>query len=263
LRCEPLEDRQLLSVNPNVLWADYLGGSSVDYGFSVAIDPAGNALVTGQTSAGFTGVSGNHGGVSDAFVAKFDGNGSLVWVTYLGGSGGDSGRGIAVDGAGNALVTGQTSSTDFAGPNGSLANGSLQGTNDAFVAKVNSDGTLAWATYLGGSSGDSGTGIAFDPNGNAMVTGSTTSADFAGATGNHGGNDAFVAKVWSDGTQPDGTVAWATYLGGSGSDVANGIAVDTNGNALVAGQTMSTDFAGPNGPLANGSLQGTSDAFVA
>ena len=199
-------------------WATYLGGSGSDSGSAIAVDGAGNALVTGYTSSSdFAGANNSyHGGSYDAFVAKVTSGGSLAWATYLGGSGDDYGYGIAVDGAGNALVTGHTYSSDFAGANNSFHGGTY---DDAFVAKVTSGGSLAWATYLGGSNYDDGYGIAVDGAGNALVTGDTYSSDFAGANNSfHGGyDDAFVAKVTSG-----GVLAWATYLGGSGRLLAAG-----------------------------------------
>jgi len=238
-----------LDVSPT-LWATYLGGSSTDQGRSVAIDTAGNTLVTGYTSSSdFEGVSGYNGGTYDAFVAKVTSTGTVAWVTYLGGTDADYGRCIAVDHEGNALVTGYTTSTDFAGVTRNHSD------NDAFVAKVNgNDGSLTWATYLGGSSSDYGYGIAVDADGNALVTGTTTSQDFPNAGVFHGGaNDAFVAKVNGNG----GSLTWATYLGGSGDDQGQGIALDPDGNALVTGYTASTNFAGV---IRN---RNDSDAFVA
>ena len=240
-----------LVIDPNLAWATYLGGSGLDTGFGIAVDGAGNALVTGSTqSTDFAGANNSHHvGVTDAFVAKVTSGGVLAWATYLGGSSLDIGQGIAVDGAGNALVTGYTASTDFAG-----ANNSFHGVNDAFVAKVTGAGSLTWATYLGGSDLDRGFGIAVDGAGNALVTGWTYSLDFAGANNSyHGGQDAFVAEVTTG-----GSLAWATYLGGSSSDGGQGIAVDGAGNALVTGYTLSLDFAG-----ANNSYHGGEDAFVA
>jgi hypothetical protein len=259
LRCEPLEERQLLSFDPGVSWATYLGGSALDLPFGMAVDGAGNTLVAGCTrSSDFEGAIPNsfHGGTWDAFVAKVKPDGSVAWVTYLGGSGDESCGlaygGIALDGAGNVLVTGETSSSDFEGADANSFHG---GTWDAFVAKVTSDGSLAWATYLGGSGDERGRGIAVDSAGNALVTGSTQSADFEGPNNPFGGNeDAFVAKL-----TPDGSLAWATYLGGSGSDAGGGIALDGAGNALVTGGTQSSDFAGANNPYHGGN----NDAFVA
>jgi hypothetical protein len=171
----------------------------------------------------------------------------LAWATYLGGSGHDMGSGIAVDAAGNALVTGWAYSTDFSG-----ANNASNGGYDAFVAKVSSSGSLQWATYLGGSGHDMGSGIAVDAAGNALVTGYST--NFSGANNASNGEfDAFVAKVSSS-----GSLQWATYLGGSEWDSGLGIAVDAAGNALVTGYTESTNFSG-----ANNASNGGYDVFVA
>jgi hypothetical protein len=185
----------------------------------------------------------------------------LSYSTYLGGSGGDSGLGIAVDGAGNAYLTGRTTSTDF--PTANPIQAALSGDGDAFVAKLNASGTaLAYSTYLGGSGFEEGTGIATDGAGNAYLTGLTSSTNFPTADplqAAYGGGlfDAFVAKLNASGT----ALAYSTYLGGSGDDEGNGIAVDSAGNAYLTGHTTSTDFPTIN-PLqaANG---GGRDAFVA
>jgi hypothetical protein len=250
-----------LVIDPDLAWSTYLGGSGDDSDGDIAVDSSGNALVTGSTSStNFSGASNAYkGGSCDAFVAKVSSGGSLLWATYLGGSGNDYGSGIAVDSSGNALVTGQTSSTDFSG----ASNAFKGGTYDAFVAKVSSDGSLAWATYLGGSGWDYCYGIAVDSSGDALVTGGTGSTDFCGANNAYKGGthyDAFVAKVSSDGSP-----VWATYLGGSSSDEGCGIAVDSSGDALVTGDTLSTDFSGANNPYI-GRIQGHTyywDAFVA
>jgi hypothetical protein len=184
----------------------------------------------------------------------------LVYATYLGGSGHDSGGGIAVDSQGNAYVTGFTTSTNFPTANPlQPANG---GSLDAFVAKLNAAGTaLAYATYLGGSSDDAGRGIAVDSQGNAYVTGVTGSPNFPTANALQpafGGDfDAFVAKLNAAGT----ALVYSTYLGGNGFDQGNGIAVDAVGNAYVTGVTDS-----PNFPTANAlqpAFGGNMDAFVA
>ncbi len=243
---------QELIIDPDLSWATYLGGSSYDDGFSIALDGSGNALVAGATDSwNFAGANnGNHGGNEDAFVAKVSDSGSLLWATYLGGSSFDQGYGIAVDGSGNVLVTGFTNSTDFSG-----ANNAYYGNGDAFVAKVSASGSLLWATYLGGSNEDEGWGIAVDGSGNSLLTGVTYSTDFSGANNAfHGGyEDAFVAKV-----STSGSLLWATYLGGNNDDEGYGIALDGSGNALVAGATDSTDFSG-----ANNANYGDWDAFVA
>jgi hypothetical protein len=181
-------------------------------------------------------------------------------VTYLGGSGADRGFGIAVDSAGNAYVTGWTHSHDFPTIN------ALQTTGGAFVAKLIADGSaLVYSTYLGGSYFDYGYGIAVDTAGNAYVTGNTGSPDFPTVNalqptlGGSGALNAFVAKLSADGS----ALVYSTYLGGSGTDSGNGIAVDAAGNAYVAGQTSSSDFPTAN-PL-QPTLRSVSgyDAFLA
>ena len=254
--------------NPtHLLYSTFLGGSSADYGYGIAVDDAGNAYVTGFTySTDFPATGGpdlTHNGSQDALVAKVNAAGTgIVYAGFLGGSGGDVGNGIAVDGAGNAYITGHTGSTDFPAIGGPdlTYNG---GEQDAFVAKVNAAGTaLVYAGFLGGSGNGSGSGIAVDGAGNAYVTGDTWSTDFPVTGGPdltyNGGWDVFVAKVNAAGT----SLVYAGFLGGSSDDYGNGIAVDDAGNAYVTGYTGSTDFPATGGPdlTYNG---GDYDAFVA
>jgi len=184
----------------------------------------------------------------------------LVYSTYLGGSGDDSGQGIAVDAAGNAYVTGTTGG-NFATANPLQA--SNGGGDDVFVAKLNAAGSaLVYSTYLGGSGTDYGQGIAVDAAGNAYVTGYTASTNFPTANplqaSNAGGvSDAFVAKLNAAGS----ALVYSTYLGGSSEDWGNGIAVDSAGNAYVTGRTLSTNFPTAN-PL-QASNRGMDDVFVA
>ncbi len=183
-------------------------------------------------------------GVQNAFVAKLNPAGSaLVYSTYLGGSSADEGDGLAVDSSGNAYVTGTTYSTDF--PTANPLQATNHGTRNAFVAKFNATGSaLVYSTYLGGSSGrDAGLGIAVDSSGNAYVTGLTGSTDFPIVSpwqARYGGGlyNAFVAKLNAEGS----ALVYSSYLGGSSYDVGYGIAVDSAGNAYVAGQTESSDF---------------------
>jgi hypothetical protein len=185
----------------------------------------------------------------------------LVYSGYIGGSGGDFGSSIAVDDVGNAYITGSTNTSDFpvtVGPDTSF-NGSI----DAFVAKVRADGTgLVYCGYIGGSDSDSGHDIAVDGAGNAYVIGFTRSFDLAVMVGpdtsfNEGVSDAFVAKVKSDGSG----LEFCGYIGGSGSDSGNSIAVDGAGNTYVTGFTPSSDLPVIVGP--DNSFNGVTDAFVA
>jgi Tol biopolymer transport system component len=249
-----------------LVYATYLGGSSSDRGFGIAVDALGSAYVTGQTSStDFP--TGNplqavFEGVYDAFVAKLTPDGSaLAYATYLGGSSWDEGHGIAVDASGSAYVTGHTISRDF--PTARPLQPVLGGGYDAFVAKLTPDGSaLVYSTYLGGSTSDEGgSGIAVDALGRAYVAGGTPSTDFPTASPlqpvSGGGPDAFVAKLTPDGS----ALVYSTYLGGNGSDYSSGIAVDALGRAYVTGFTTSTDFPTANPPQAV--LGGPYDAFVA
>jgi len=267
LRCEALEDRRLMSVNPNVLWANYLGGTlpvppppgkgPFTAADKVAVDAAGNIFVAGNTTCSNLpqATNASYGGSNnahDAFVAKLTSSGSLLWVTYLGGSGNDGASGISVDVADNTVVvTGNTTSSDFAG-----ATGTLSGTSDAFVAKVDgTTGAQLWATYVGGSGSDSGSDVAVDSAGNAFVTGCTSSSDLPLATNAyHGSDDGFVAEV-----NAGGALVWTTYVGGS----SYGIALDTSGNILVSGNTLSSNFQGANNLYNPIDGNGSSTTFVA
>ncbi len=277
-------------LNPSgsaLVYSTYFGGSNPnDLPFSIAVDANGSAYLTGRTfSADFPTTAGafqpmfaGPSGTTDVFVTKLDPTGSaLVYSTYLGGTGSfDSASGIAVDGAGNALVVGTTGSRDFptaAAFQPALAGGDRFGAANAFVTKLNPAGTgLVYSTYLGGVSfrgGDGASGIAVDGAGNAYVTGTTTSNNFPTTPGafqrtlGDDGNffslpeDAFVTKF-----DPAGALVYSTYLGGSGHDRGAGIAVDAGGNAYVTGLVGSLDF-----PTTAGAFQpvygdGVENAFV-
>lgn len=256
-----------------LVYSTYLGGSQSESATSIAVDASGSAYVTGETqSTNFPTTSGafqtaNPGG-GHAFVTKLNAAGNaLAYSTYLGGSGSEIAYGITINSPGNAYIIGQTSSTNFPGVNsGSVQAANGGGSSDGFVAEMNPAGSaLVYATYLGGNGTDLGLGIALDALGNAYVTGYTSSTDFpvtAGAlqTTNAGGIDGFVAKISPGGT----ALGYSTYLGGSGTDAAAGIAVDSSGNAYIVGATSSSNFPS----MSSSSVQpanggGTSDAFVA
>jgi hypothetical protein len=243
-----------------LVYSTYLGGSDGDFGVAIALDSSGSAYVAGATSStNFPVTSGSFqttfgGGTrQDGFVAKLSPAGSaLVYSTYLGGSSGDYAHGIAVDSVGNAYVTGFTSSTNFPGAGSSSIQPALHGFNDAFVAKLNATGTaLVYSTYLGGTGQENPGTITVDSSGNAYVTGTTYSSDFpvtAGAFQSTFGGiaNAFVTKVNAQGT----ALAYSTYLGGNNGDFGVAIAVDSSGNAYVAGDAQSTNF-----PVTSGAIQ--------
>lgn len=251
-----------------LVYSTYLGGTGKETGNSgraIAVGTSGEVYVTGATNAtNFptkSAVQAARGGGMDAFVTKLDAAGSaLVYSTYLGGAGSDEGRGIAVDSAGNAYVTGTTASNNF--PLASPLQAANGGGNDVFVTKLNAAGSaLVYSTYLGGSGADQGNGIAVDASGNAHVTGETASTNFPTANAlqvaNLGGKDGFVAKL-----NPAGSaLVYSTYLGGGADETGGGIAVDTAGNAYVTGTTASADF--PTASAFQASRSGGSNAFIA
>jgi hypothetical protein len=277
-----------------LLYSTYLGGTVHEVGgekaYAIAVDGAGNAYVTGDTSsttfptknafqpahADYDPASIYEAAYTDAFVTKLNATGTaLVYSTFLGGTGDDSGHAIAVDSAGNAYVTGTTSATYPTDPSqGILAfpttlgafQTSTAGQNGVpFVTELNATGTaLVYSTFLSGatSAGDSGNGIAVDAAGNAYVTGSTQASDFPTTSGalqpSWGGiSDAFVTKLNASGS----ALVYSTYLGGSASDGGSGIAVDGLGNAYIVGNTVSGNFPTVNAlqPVSGGDY----DAFVA
>jgi hypothetical protein len=250
--------------SPALSYLTYLGGSADDQGTAIATDSAGNAYVAGVTrSANFPTAAASQGtaaGNGDAFVAKFSPAGKLVYSTYLGGSGQDNATAIAVDSAGDAYVAGFTSSPDF--PVKNAMQRSRKGSVNAFVAKLDASGSLIYSTYLGGSLSDMASGIAVDSGGNAYVGGVAMSADFpvAGAAQSKlgGESNAFIAKLSPDGSR----LVYSTYLGGTDSDGASGIAIDSAGEAYITGVTSSRNFPTVNAvrPAHGG---GFFDAFVA
>ena len=247
-----------------LVYSTYLGGSNSDDGSDIAVDEVGSAYVTGYTkSADFptqNPYDGTFNGVYDVFVTKLSPTGNaLVYSTFLGGSSDDLGFGIAVDQAGSAYVTGYTNSTDF--PTQNPYDGSYNGDWDVFVTKLSSAGNaLVYSTYLGGWAQDFGYGIAVDSAGSAYVTGVTTSTFFP--TQNpydgsyHGSNDVFVTKLSPAGN----ALVYSTFLGRSGDDWGNNIAVDQAGSAYVTGMTKSSDF--PTQNPYDGSWNGYRDVFV-
>jgi hypothetical protein len=260
-----IKDAFLVKLSPGggaPVWGTYLGGSGSDEGTGVAVDPAGNAYLVGTTdSANFHAANAfqiQHGGGSDAFAAKVNASGALVYSTYLGGGGNDVGAGVTADGAGNAHLTGATGSTDF--PTTNALQPANAGSLDAFVTKLGPAGGPVYSTYLGGAGYDVGTAIARTPAGAPVVVGSTQSPAFptipgAPQGGLSGPSDAFVARLTTAGT----VLAASTYLGGSGVDAAGGVAVDREGRTVVAGRTLSTDFptVSPAQPVKGGALDAT------
>ena len=250
-----------------LVYSTFLGGSSYEAGSGIAVDSAGDAFVSGLTySTDFpimNAIQPNYAGNGDVFITKINAHGdAIVYSTYLGGSGYDEARLIAVGPAGGAYVCGNTLSTDF--PTVNAFQSSNGGGGDAFLTKIKANGNaFAYSTYLGGSADDNASDVAVDSSGNAYLTGWTASPNFPTINAFQPTNrsmssiyDAFVAKFSSSGT----ALVYSTYLGGSGDDYGVGIAVDSSHNAYVAGSTSSRDFPTAN-PLQPAN-RGSANAFV-
>jgi hypothetical protein len=251
-----------------LIYSTYLGGSADDQGNGIALDSSGNAYIVGNTASTNFPVANafqTHfgGGDRDAFVTKLNANGSaLLYSTYLGGGGTDEqGNRIAVDSSGSAYITGATTATNF--PVTNAIQSTPGGNVDAYVTKFSVGGSsLVFSTYLGGSSSDSGSGIAVDSSGSVYVAGETASTNFPVTASAFqktfgGGLDAFVTKLNATGS----SLAYSTYVGGSNLELANDLALDSSGDAYIIGFTFSTNF-----PLAN-AIQSTkasaaTNAFV-
>jgi hypothetical protein len=243
------------------VYSTYLGGTGGDIGYGIAVDGMGVAYVTGFTTGGFPTLNASQntygGGNSDGFVVKLGATGTLVYETYLGGTGDERGNGIAVDSTGAAYITGYTSG-GFPLLNAEQ-NTYGGGLTDAFVSKLNATGARVYSTYLGGAGDDQGIGIAADGPGAAYVTGVTTGTfptlNASQNTFGGGTSDAFVVKL-----NASGSLNYSTYLGGTGIDTGTGIATDGTGAAYVTGGT-SGGF--PTLNPAQGTFGGGSDAFIA
>ena len=257
--------RYPLIIDPVLVYSTYLGGSSLDRGYDIAVDTSGNAYITGLTeSTDFptaSGYAGSYAGNGDVFVTKIDATGSsLVYSTYLGGTGYDYGTSIAVDSSENVYVSGGTVSSDFPTV-AALYENYAGGDYDAFLSKIDASGSnLIFSTYLGGSDTDRTNDIHLDASDNVYITGYTSSSDFPTASAIYGSNEgspgAFVTKVNASGKSID----YSTYLGGSDLDSGTSVDVDNSGNVYITGYTESDDF--PMVAPLFGSYAGAGDAFI-
>ena len=251
---EDLFISKLNSSGSALVYSTYLGGAQNENGQTglpgIAVDATGSAFVSGTTaSRNFPVTAGAlqaafGGGATDAFLVKLDPIGStMAYATYLGAGAGEAAAALAIDGSGNAYVAGMTDAATFAQTAGAFQTAFGGGFNDVFVSKINAAGSaLVYSTYLGGSGGDSVAGLAIDAAGNAFIAGATVSPNFpttAQAFRKAGsGAEVFVSKL-----NPAGTgLVYSTFVGGGKDDLASGIAVDGQGNAVVVGGTDSTDY---------------------
>jgi uncharacterized protein (TIGR03437 family) len=265
-----------LVIDPTLSYSTYLGGLGNEGARVAQVDAAGNVYLAGVTTSQDLPVTRaaqpQYGGhtlsliTGDAFVAKFDTNGALVYLTYLGGARDDFASGLAVDAQGNAWVAGGTSSLDFPVTSGAVqpkfagagGSGGIFSLGDGFLARIGPNGgTLLYSTYFGGALDDFATAIATDGSGNVYLTGATISTDFPtrnplqAAYKGRGGEQVFprynkvpfeAGDVWVAKFSNTQQLIYSTYLGGALDEMSTAIAADSAGNAYVAGYTLSTDF---------------------
>ncbi|MEO8368357.1 MAG: SBBP repeat-containing protein, partial [Candidatus Solibacter sp.] len=252
------------------VYSGYIGGENADIIYRMALDASNNLWVTGATlSARFptsrSGAQRTPGGGIDGFVSQFDASGALLYSSYIGGTGNDYGFGVAIDPDGNVYLAGSTTSTDFPVTAGVLQPGNAGGV-DAWAAKLAPSGTVTWSTYLGGSGDDEATAVAVDGSGSVYITGDTASANFPlvrpfQAAFGGGPRDMFAAKLAPNGA----TLAYSSFLGGSGDDFGAAIVVDSAGVAYVGGSTNSSNFPSDSGfqTTLGGGVDGTITAVGA
>jgi hypothetical protein len=237
------------------VWGTYYGGNNTEYGYAMGTDPSDNIIISGWTfSTNFPTTGGAfqtvNNGSSDAFIVKFNRSGVRQWATYYGGNGTEDDAagqtigfaGLATDGGGNIFITGFTTGGTFPTTTGSFQPAYGGGVSDAFIVKMNPNGVRVWATFVGGSGEDVGTGIASNPDGGVLGTGFTGSTNFPVTTDAYqrtlaGANDAYIMKLSRVGARE-----WGTYYGGTANDEGHGISFDPYGSLVVAGHTSSTNF---------------------
>lgn len=265
-------DRSKPLVIDPVVNATYFGGTNTDVATAVTYDAAGGVWIAGYTASEDlptlgSGYAESKNPVTDVFAAHYAADGTLDYVTYLGGDNDDRATAIVVDNAGNAYITGYTASTNFP-----LGGGSYQASNaglrDVFITQLNNlsfgSDSLWYSTYIGGTGNDVGNAIALAPDGTVVIAGYTSSGEFPMLgtpvqTGNRGGFEAIVIHV--DTTLSTESVRYTSYLGGTSTDVATGVAMGPNNQLYISGYTMSGDF-----PVAGAAPQleygGRGDAFL-
>ncbi len=255
------------------LWATYYGGTNTENGTACATDATGAIYMVGktQTSTGSAVASGGHqitfgGGGEDAFLVKFNSAGVRQWGTYYGGNAIDNGFGCTTDAANNVYIVGQTGSatSTLIATVGSYQT-TYGGSGDAFFAKFNSAGVRQWGTYYGAIGLDDGLGCTVNSSGDLLVVGSTNSPSGISTPGAHqvtlaGGYDGYLSCI--DNT--NGQLKWGTYYGGgTGSDYATGVCVNSTGFMFMSGygtSPLGNTIATPNAHQST--LSGLNDGFL-
>ncbi|MDD4310381.1 MAG: SBBP repeat-containing protein, partial [Candidatus Cloacimonetes bacterium] len=243
-----------LDTNGNYLWAKQAGGISSDCAQGISTDSSGNSYATGYFygTATFGTTTLTSSGNSDIFIAKLDTNGNYLWANKAGGISSDCAQGISTDSSGNNYVMGYFAGTATFGTTTLTSSGS----NDIFIAKLDTNGNYLWAKKAGGTSDDMGNGICTDSSGNSYVTGYFYGTTTFGSTSlsSSGSEDIFIAKL-----DTNGNYLWAKKAGGTSSDYGYGISTDSSGNSYVTGYFAGTATFGS----ASLTSSGSADIFIA
>ena len=269
---EAYDKASTLIIDPTLEWATYLGGEREEYGEAVSSDPYGNVYIVGRSIDQYHELAtlydlSDTWSATDAFIAKFDASGNLLWATYVGGGDEDAGLSVDIDADGDVYMAGYTQSNEGIYQNGHDAtyndshhNGGNRFNRDGFLAKFTSEGTRIWGTYYGGEDeeAEEARSVYVDADGDVYLAGLTSSQTQIAQNGYdnvYSGNfDAFLAKFDTNGNR-----LWATYYGGSERDIGNAVCVTPSGDVFLAGNTESTGLGG--GSFDNSYSEDT-DAFL-
>lgn len=264
-RLDDYDKSKPLTIDPVRIWGTYYGSTGPEYGESCAIDNNNNVYLAGYTrdsnnELGYLGYQNLPAADADAFLAKFDENGTRLWSTYYGGQNLDWGFACATDNNGNIYMSGSTSSTTGMSSSGHQ-NTFGGGTHDVFLVKFNSNGARLWATYYGGNDWEGYAKCVVDSNDNVYMCGATKSSNAIASNGHQnsyggGSYDLFLVKFDSSGVR-----LWGTYYGGSSAEENAKCALDGNGNIYLSGNTLSTNGIALNGHQ-NTYAGGNNDAFL-
>lgn len=257
-----------LDASGDYVWASAMGGTSGEDGLGVAVDGSGNVYATGyfQGTADFDPGAGTanltSAGGEDAFVLKLDSTGDLAWVGQISGTSTQIGTGIKVDASGNVYSCGRFNSTADFDPGAGNLDITATASSDAYVQKLDTDGTLVWAVNYGGSSTDNAQAIALDATGSIYTTGSHRGGDFDPSANtfnlpNAGLTDIFVQKM-----DNDGNFVWAVSMGGTADEIGKRIAVDASNNVYVSGAFQGTVDFDPGVGSENLTAAGLDDQFA-
>lgn len=222
-----------LIIDPTYTWNAFMGNDGTDEATTVAVDDSGNVYVLGSSSTTWGSPVTAHTGSQDAFVAKFNSSGTLVWSTFVGGASGNEGaKGIGVDSLGDVYITGEGSGGTWGSPVRAYS-----ASNDVYVVKISSStGERMWNTFLGANGSDVAAGLAIEADNDLYVTGNSNGTWGTPVRAYTASTDTFVAKL----NPTTGALVWNTFLGGTLADQSRGIDVDSNGVTYVVGQSTGT-----------------------